>query len=282
MSASLYRERKGAVHVEFLIVFMPLFVLFLCIMQSALLRATHLGVQHAASTAVRAAIVLLPDDPAEYEGEGINKIERTSCNDGFLGKVHKLLDTVKLDPRALPEDGECPGGPRMSAIRFAAIMKMLPFAPNPQSIAPKTFRGFIEDLGIVGWVAGAVAYSYAATSVTFPAEPGADKLKTDGEFSRDGSPNLTVRVSYLAHCGIPIARFLMCDTSSELRRDKSDDDFRKERLSASQAGIDELGEGVGSHTLLLGLLFSGKRFRVLRADATLPINNAPYEYKAKE
>jgi hypothetical protein len=60
---------RGAVYVEFLIAFMPLFVFFMALAQLAYVEVANIVVKHAAVTAARAAIVVLPDDPAEYEGE---------------------------------------------------------------------------------------------------------------------------------------------------------------------------------------------------------------------
>ncbi|XYH94745.1 TadE/TadG family type IV pilus assembly protein [Sorangium sp. So ce1128] len=63
----LYRDIEGAVYVEFLIAFLPLFVVFMALCQLAYVQAAHIVVQHAAVMATRAAIVVLPDDPAYYD-----------------------------------------------------------------------------------------------------------------------------------------------------------------------------------------------------------------------
>lgn len=68
----LVRTTKGAVYVEFLIAFLPLFVFFLSLCQLAYVQAAHIVVQHAAVMATRAAAVVLPDDPAMYDGEAVN------------------------------------------------------------------------------------------------------------------------------------------------------------------------------------------------------------------
>jgi Flp pilus assembly protein TadG len=69
----LRHDARGAVYVEFLIVFLPLFVLFMSLVQFAFVEVANLVTKHAAVTAVRAAIVVLPDDPAYYEKAPINK-----------------------------------------------------------------------------------------------------------------------------------------------------------------------------------------------------------------
>jgi hypothetical protein len=66
------RGTTGAVYVEFLIAFMPLFVFFMSLVQLAYVEAANIIVKHAAVMATRAAIVVLPDDPAHYDSEGLN------------------------------------------------------------------------------------------------------------------------------------------------------------------------------------------------------------------
>jgi hypothetical protein len=56
----------GAVYVEFLIAFMPLFVMFMSTVQLAFVEIANVVTKHAAVTGCRAAIVVLPDDPADY------------------------------------------------------------------------------------------------------------------------------------------------------------------------------------------------------------------------
>jgi Flp pilus assembly protein TadG len=65
----LLRDRRGAVYVEFLVAFLPLFVFFECLVQLSGMLTAKLVVQHAAVTATRAAVVVLHDDPEEYGDE---------------------------------------------------------------------------------------------------------------------------------------------------------------------------------------------------------------------
>lgn len=69
------RGNTGAVYVEFLIVFLPLFVLFMSLVQLAFVSVANLVTKHAAVTACRAAIVVLPDDPAFYGNVPVNKVD---------------------------------------------------------------------------------------------------------------------------------------------------------------------------------------------------------------
>ena len=58
---------EGAVYVEFLVAFMPVFFFFLCLVQLADLHQANLIVHHAVQVGVRAAAVVVPDDPQFYD-----------------------------------------------------------------------------------------------------------------------------------------------------------------------------------------------------------------------
>lgn len=66
------RGTKGAVFVEFLIVFLPMFCFFLSLVQFMFVWTANIVVKHATMTATRAAIVVLPDDPSRYGGVAVN------------------------------------------------------------------------------------------------------------------------------------------------------------------------------------------------------------------
>lgn len=280
------QKERGVVFVEFLLVFPPLFLLFLIILQSAILRVSDLGVRHAAAATARSAIVILPDNPAFYDGAPINQIPREArCSEGVLGKIDKLAGRLQLGQSSTAGDGRCPGGPRMAAIHFAAVMRMLPFSPNPGSIAPEAFRSTLSRLGSLGDLAGAAAYAYGATAVTFP------DLDQQGEvIDASGVDELTVRVTYLAYCGIPVARFFMCDSGRALSFDSSTDtlfDRRpaaegvRRRKESARRKIATMRSASASPLLFKALLLSGARFRVVEAEATLPLITPPYEYQEK-
>lgn len=71
---TLRADARGAVYVEFLIVFLPLFVMFMSLVQFAFVQVANLVTKHAAVQAARAAIVVLPDDPAYYGNVPVNKV----------------------------------------------------------------------------------------------------------------------------------------------------------------------------------------------------------------
>ena len=64
----LRRDQRGVVFVEQLIAYLPVMFFFMATWQLIELCAAHLIVKRAASAAARAAVVVLPDDPAFYDG----------------------------------------------------------------------------------------------------------------------------------------------------------------------------------------------------------------------
>ncbi|MET0342868.1 MAG: polymorphic toxin-type HINT domain-containing protein [Polyangiales bacterium] len=67
------RDRRGVVYAETLVAFLPVFSFFLATLQLADLSVAQLVVQHASTTAVRAAAVVLPDD-GSYYGDRDNQV----------------------------------------------------------------------------------------------------------------------------------------------------------------------------------------------------------------
>lgn len=68
-TSRLRHDQRGAVYVETLIAFMPLLLTFFSVLQVMELYAAKLMVRRAASAAVRAAVVVLSDNPENYECE---------------------------------------------------------------------------------------------------------------------------------------------------------------------------------------------------------------------
>lgn len=91
------RDTRGAVSVELLLTFVPLLLFFGALLQLSLLAVGGLMVEHAAVVAARAAVVVLPDDPAFYDGAPLN----------------------------------VPAGRRLDDIRRAARMPLLAFEEDP-------------------------------------------------------------------------------------------------------------------------------------------------------
>ena len=66
---------SGAVFVEFLIAFLPVYVFFLCLVQLAILFAVSLVTEHAATSAARAAAVVIGDDASRYGQERPHQLD---------------------------------------------------------------------------------------------------------------------------------------------------------------------------------------------------------------
>jgi len=62
------RFKSGAVYVEFLIAFIPVLFFFLALVQLIFLQTANVITKHAAEEGVRAAVVVLHDDPEQYGG----------------------------------------------------------------------------------------------------------------------------------------------------------------------------------------------------------------------
>jgi hypothetical protein len=77
-------DQRGAIYVETLIAFLPVFAFFLGTLQLADASVAQLVVQHASTTAARAAVVVLPDDGAYY-------------NDRENADLHKFKGARRLD-----------------------------------------------------------------------------------------------------------------------------------------------------------------------------------------
>jgi hypothetical protein len=159
-------------------------------------------------------------------------------------------------------------GSRMAGIRSAVE---LPLA----AIVPGTWRGVPLEPGTS--LARSLAFGVpATTAVTFPLEPAADEL---ADTVVPPSSGVTVRVTHLFACRVPLARVLLCNTL--------DYDSARSGL-ATQSGDDERDQ---AHRELerapfawahRGLAAARERFVLLRSEATLPRFAAAYACAASE
>jgi hypothetical protein len=91
-------DARGAVFVEFLIAFMPVYVFFLCLIQLSLLFSVKLVTEHAAVNAARAAAVVIGDEPRRYGGERLHQL---SEGRGERFKAIKAAALLTLAPLIL-------------------------------------------------------------------------------------------------------------------------------------------------------------------------------------
>lgn len=291
----MVRDQRGAVYVEFLIVLMPLLVLWLSLAQLCFLGVAKLVVHHAAVTACRAAVVVLDDDPKRYAAA-----PRGTILDGEKGTSSPLqafLDRIPASDR-LPKIASAKGNARYDAIRGAAYLPLLALSPDyaqlfgSHSLA-SAFRGRASRVAV------GLAATPALAAITFPTEPAGDELRTDLR----GANAVTVRVTYLYACTIPVASKLICRTYTSqmygdaesnlalareiadpeaLRRGENVMDRFQERIESwrwvrQDPANAELEHAEYSLLQLVGHA-SSARFFAIRSEATLPNQIAPYAY----
>jgi Flp pilus assembly protein TadG len=192
----LGRDRHGAAYVEFLVVIGPFLVLVLGLTQLGLLYGADLLVAHAAGKAARAAIVILPDDheDADYGGEPLNQV---SAGQGLSGYMM------------------APAGGRLAAIRDAARLTLSPIGPSLDSVNPGSVAGALIQPSGVSLLSGLVGWTSLAVAVCFP--------DGEGGFATTFEPRgpVTVRVTYLFRCAVPLGRDLLCGGIGDLSPDQA-------------------------------------------------------------
>ena len=245
-------DRRGSVYVEFLIVVMPIVMLVLCVAQCALLYTGQLMVESAADRAARGAIVVLDDDPACYGGAPRDTISGS----GAGGAMPRLLSWL-----GLPSSSSVAGqSQRLQDIRDAASMTLLPLAPViGRPVGPSSIHEAIADGGTLQGLDERATYNRGALAVTFPA----GRKSTSYRTSFGKQDIVTVRVTYLFHCAIPLARDVVCQSLQSARSGPA----------ASDLAYAEAPSIMNSPTL------SGARFVALRAETSLPNQGATYEYQ---
>ncbi len=241
------KRREGAVYVEFLVAFPIMLMFFLCLTQLGLIYTANLSVEHAATRAARAAVVILPDNPDRYDGQAMHQINpevyEASSFPGDLGTILEVITALTGDT-----------SDRMSVIRRAAWIPLIPVSPSTQALTREFTVGNSLDSGVAKVAASAV-YSSASTAVTFYAEPGSTDMIWDFEPRQE----ITTRVTHLYYCSVPLARMVICKSLADA---EADEPVRAE-LSQTSGRILSLWSG---------------RFLALRAESTMPNQGANYAW----
>src|SRR5688572_10094108 len=96
---------RGAVLVEFLVAIVPLLVTFFCLVQLAKLYSAKIVLDHAAITASRAAIVILPPNPDAPREAGRGHRDVTRAAELAMGpwKTSRAFTKVNIDARTPSE-----------------------------------------------------------------------------------------------------------------------------------------------------------------------------------
>lgn len=341
------RHEEGVVYAEFIIAFTPFFLLFLGIVQLAFIATGGIVVQAAAVKAVRAAAVVLDDDPLFYDDEprGLLDFNGNSDDDGWVDNVGgQASEGGAVWGQHCNADGctrtnqvggvESKGGPRLRAIRRAAYLPLSALSPEWTTLV-SWFRGLVSINNAEGasaaehpsilqtaigtepalrLMSGFLVYNPIAAAVNFPVQANRDALRNGGEsfggkvcYGQD--EKVTVRVTYLFSCGVPIANYLICrsyfdltgvgeliggfeDLFTEPSRENFENAKGKlnavlssdpSRKTATMRNFEELQAGAEHATIQYALMaVRDARFHVLRREATLPVQSAPYAYATKE
>jgi hypothetical protein len=268
------------VYVEFLLAIIPVLVLFLGVCQLALVATAGAVVRHAAYAAARSAVVVLDDEPKRYGGAPRGNVSTGSGQSG-AAKLFGALTELGLsaapwsDEEAADAGSDEPRqqGARMGPIRSAAYVPLLVLAPGAvPAFGRKTLEQSVSSALAVE-LGFALAYTQSAAVVTLHTQAGTEALAREpiGQSAR-----VTVRVSYLYACNVPLVRILACRTLADLTRTTEPPTERGQRAGELAARL-PLAESSG----LLQLLPADSRFYDVRAEVTLPNQGAEYDY-AKE
>jgi hypothetical protein len=244
------RDQLGAVYLEFLLVFLPVFLLFLAVIELGFIYTGRLVVQHAATRAARAAVVVIDDDPALYGGEQRGRVDINGTTT-TTSPIEVFLTGTGLGEATGPA-----GSPRFRDIRSAASIPLLAVAPSSAALNEKESVRSAIGIGADRAATGAQRYNEASLAVTFPRAPGESTFRTS--FEEDEM--ITVRVTYLMHCSVPLVPVLMC-------RDPSDLGLAPEE--AQQLDLAYLST------------LNSPRYQVLRAETTLRNQGAGYLYPSE-
>lgn len=316
MKKSLVRDSGGAVYVEFLLAFIPLFFMFLGMLQMGLLYGASLVVQHSANVAARAAMVVMDDDPRYYDDQERRKLDTNATGmSSFVNSAGGLLGRLFGRSSSGPQ---WTGGARLQAVEFAAGMPLLPLSPSAASIIrlpqDESVRGALGMSGLdspEARVAWGIVYNQMAMRVTFPTATGStDDYHTDfnGPSATGDAGQMIARVTYLYNCQIPLANRLMCEDlffmqtgldpnamlalAQQFARGELTFQQYQDAVTAMQARtarrtrwtprLNELGNSLNVLALAAGVssLVGGPtpRFVPITAEASMPFQAANYRY----
>jgi len=299
-AASLAGDQRGAAYVEFLIVFIPIFMMFLGMIQASMMYAANLVVTHSATTAARAAAVVLDDQESRYGDEARNSTAGTaSSTDSVTTLTEGFLTGFGSAPASGGGDSGSSGA-RLSAIRSAASIPLLAVSPSfSQLVGSESVYSAIGGNPAERGLTGAAVYNRTAVAVTFPTARAGTEFRSEFEENED----VTVRVTYLFHCAVPLVNRIMCDDIVSLKTgvpvaavqelaertasgtasieeisgmiERIQDG--RDRLARANPGLAELDQAESPWLSYLTAI-TGARFMVLRAEAVMPNHGAPYSY----
>lgn len=233
---------RGTTSLELLITLPIVFLMFLGTAQLALLGMARLVVQHAAHRAARAAIVILDDDPSEYDDAERGDLGADEPNQRMTA-IRKAAGWP-LSVLALPPEAILQAGLELPVIGTIG-------ADGP--LGGLTVEGAVRT-GLLETAAGLLFYNDMAAALT---------LEKGGAPATLFSPtdDVTAHLYFLAPCRIPLASRLICKSYAELIKDE-----------AVKAAIQNVPQSDWQEKLE----YSALRFMVVEAKETLPNQGATY------
>ncbi len=216
----LLRQEGGVVYVEYLIAVMPLFTMFLCMVQLALMAESAILLHHAVNRAARSAIVVIRE-PANFVGAD-NGQRPSNDNYADASTLDDLRKPTLQFMKGLEYDGIFEGGAsgygssasgpgRLFTIRAAAQMKMVSVAPHMKDLHAADAGGSSIKFAIGNGQslddaasAGRYVRSALGVDVTGP---------IDGSWDGNAS-SVSIRAEYLFPCMVPVAQTMLCHGGS--------------------------------------------------------------------
>lgn len=213
------RDARGVVYLEFLFAFFPIFLLFLAVVQLSLAGSARVVVGQAANQAARSAMVVLEEDPEQYDGVPRGMLSEGDPNPDE--SLESLLEELELASNLPSPEREDPQqGARMEPIRTAGSVPLLSLAPSrggwqkETSVGDGVRGGWADDFPF------SIFYTRAASQITVHQGATSEQLAVE-PVAPDAL--VRVRVEYLYQCSIPLVRNLLCDELSDLLDEPEED-----------------------------------------------------------
>lgn len=215
---TVWEQTRGVVYVEYLIAVMPIFTMFLCMVQLALMMEAGIMVHHAANRAARSAMVVIRE-PQDYVAKdngnlfGTNLYANASSLSDDRRPTLQFMKGLEYGGGFIGIGGgggasgftnSASGTARLFTVRAAAQMKLTAVAPHMSDLhatrggsSVKFAMGNGQSLDDA-----ASAGNYARHAVGLSA-PGLDGWG-------GGQTTINVGVSYVFPCMVPLAQTIIC------------------------------------------------------------------------
>ncbi len=256
----------------------------------------------------------IDDDPYFYEDGDRKHLQRDgNGKEGAL--VGKALQFVTKQPAKSFSGLGASGTERLNRVRNAAYLSLAAIGPTRLQVGhyvpgaskltgSENGDSLASEFDDEPWwrvITGFGVYARLATGVTFPIGPGKAELRDAVDAFFEDGDMVTVRVSYLFPCNVPVARRFVCQSLLQMTglpqaltkvveafkspslKSLSDaeaalTDELLDALSSFRRAMVELSAAEWSILQLPFLAMPDEYFIVLRGEATLPNHGAAYKY----